>query len=83
MNEPDIPQQSECLEKIEQDKLLEPGIKETKKEDNALVETAELLSAVGDLTRDSYIHTVKQARSFIENLHKRIRLSQEEGDSQQ
>ena len=59
-------QELEYPEQVEQDKLPEPSIENNNnKEDNALVETAELVGAVGDLTYDAYIHTVRQARSFV------------------
>ncbi|NMG07990.1 hypothetical protein [Brasilonema sp. UFV-L1] len=68
-------------EQVEQDKLQEPSIENNNnKKDNALIETAELLSAVGDLTHDAYINTVRQARFFVKFLHKQIKPSQEEGD---
>lgn len=74
-------QELEYPEQVEQDKLLEPSIENNNnKKDNALVETAELLGAVSDLTHDAYINTVRQARSFVKFLHKQIKPSQEEGD---
>ena len=53
----------------EQNKLL----KLPSDSDNAVEETVELLDAVGGLSRDAYIGAVRQARSFVTFLHKRIK----------
>lgn len=70
-------QQSEYFEQVEENKLLEPSptssTENEDKKDNALVETAELLNAVSELTHDAYINTVRQAQSFVKFLHKKIK----------
>ncbi|MBW4628799.1 MAG: hypothetical protein KME49_25620 [Brasilonema octagenarum HA4186-MV1] len=76
MSEPVNDQQSEHFEQVEENKLLEPSpasAENENKKDNALVETAELLNAVSELTHDAYINTVRQAQSFVKFLHKKIK----------
>ena len=85
MFDPDTPKSSESTENAEQNMSLEAEktTEDTQRKDNALVETAELLNAVGKLTHDSYINTVKQATRLVRFLHKQNKTTQKEGDSQQ
>lgn len=46
---------------------------DTSNTEDVVGETAQLLSAVGDLSRDTYIGAVRQARSFVQFLHKQVK----------